>query len=82
MGRGAKRTNRKYSPASRFRHEETQQSRGLENAILTGEYDLTCTPVLQVLERDIFKSLGRQRGKIELQKASNHAGSSYAILLG
>jgi hypothetical protein len=54
----------------------------LQIAILTGQYDLTCTPVLQVLERDNFKSMGRQRGKIELQKASNHAGSSYAILLG
>ena len=82
MGRGAKRTNRKYSPASRFRHEETQQSRGLENAILTRQYDLTCTPVLKVLERDSFQCKRVRSGRIELQKTSNHAGSSYAILLG
>ena len=53
-----------------------------QSTILTGEYDLTCTPVLQVLERDIFNSLGRQRGKIELQKASNHAGFHYAASMG
>ena len=82
MGRGAKRTNRKYSSASRFRHEETQQSRGLENAILTGEYDLTCTPGFRVLERDRFQCQRVRSGKIEQQKTGNHASFRYAIQLG
>ncbi len=75
MGRNTMRTSRKYSSVSRFRHEETQQSRGFPNLILTGEYELTCTPGLRVLERDSFQCQRVRSGKIESQKTSDHAGS-------
>ncbi len=41
-------------------YKETQQSPGLENTIMTGEYDLTCTPVIRVLERDRFMPAASQ----------------------
>ena len=53
-----------------------------QSTILTGEYDLTCTPVFWGLERGEFQCQWLRSGKVELQKASNHAGFHYAASMG